>query len=131
LDRVECKTAPHLAASPVKSPEKTALLRAETLAPPVQSRSVVRQQTRRRTKMIRNLMLAVGLFTLTGASAMAAPVSHTRTSTHRVARAEEPAPAGDAAKEPKKAKKAKKSKKAKDDKAAEGAAPAPAPAPAK
>jgi len=71
--------------------------------------------------MIRNLMLAVGLFTLTGASAMAAPAA-TRTSNH-VANAEDPPPADGA----KKAKKAKKGKKG--DKAPEGdKAPAPAPA---
>jgi hypothetical protein len=81
--------------------------------------------------MIRNLMLAVGLFSLTGASAMAAPVRHVAP-THKVAKADEPAPA-EAGKEPKKAT-SKKSSHKKDKKAKEGeaAAPAtPAPAPAK
>ena len=83
--------------------------------------------------MIRNLMLAAGLFSLTGATAMAAPVRHV-TNTHKVAKADEAAPA-DAGKEPKKATKkpTHKAKKAKDGEAAAPApaTPAPAPAPAK
>jgi hypothetical protein len=75
--------------------------------------------------MIRNLMLAAGLFTLTTASAFAAPAHQVARTTSHVAKAEDAPPAADTGK---KAKKAKKSKKAKDDKAAE---PAPAPAPAK
>jgi hypothetical protein len=74
--------------------------------------------------MIRNLMLAVGLFTLTGASAMAAPVRHT--AAPKVAKADEAAPAADA-KEPKKATKKPVHKKDKKE-AAPAAEPAPAPA---
>ena len=87
--------------------------------------------------MIRNLMLAAGLFTLTAGSAMAATQPHVaRTTHHKVAQAGEAPATGDAAKEPKKAKKAHKGKKAKTDAAkaeggkGEGAAPAPTPAPA-
>jgi hypothetical protein len=74
--------------------------------------------------MIRNLMLAVGLFTLVGASAMAAPAATVARTGNHVANAEDPPPADGA----KKAKKAKKGKKG--DKAPEGAKE-PAPAPAK
>jgi hypothetical protein len=76
--------------------------------------------------MIRNLMLAVGLFTLVGASAMAAPAATVARTSNQIANADEPPPADGA----KKAKKAKKGKKGHDDKAPEGAKE-PAPAPAK
>jgi hypothetical protein len=79
--------------------------------------------------MIRKLTLAVGLFALTGASAMAAPAATVARTNNHVAKGDEPAPPADGAK---KAKKAHKGKKAKDDKSADGAKePAPAPAPAK
>jgi hypothetical protein len=77
-------------------------------------------------------MLAVGFFTLSGVSAMAASkASHHQAKTAVVAQAEGGAPAGDAAKPAKKSK-SKKSKVTKDgakDKApaSETAAPAPAP----
>jgi hypothetical protein len=75
--------------------------------------------------MIRNLMLAVGLFTLTGASAIAAPAAPVTPNHHRVAKTEDPAPTDSSAKKAKKTK--KPAKKAKDDKAPEGAKdPAPA-----
>jgi hypothetical protein len=74
--------------------------------------------------MIRNLMLAVGMFTLVGASAMAAPAATVARTSNHIAAEDAPAPADGA----KKAKKAKKGKKG--DKAPEGAKE-PAPAPAK
>jgi hypothetical protein len=70
--------------------------------------------------MIRKLMLALGLFTLTGASAMAAPAAVSHAKTHRIATTEDPTPP------PPDAKKAKKTKKAKKDKAPEGGKDAPA-----
>lgn len=93
--------------------------------------------------MIRNLMIAAGLFTLTAGSAMAATTTHAVRSHHKVAQAGETAPAtGDAAKteKPAKAKKSKGKKakaegaKAEGDKAegtkTEAPAPTPAPTPA-
>jgi hypothetical protein len=65
--------------------------------------------------MIRNLMFGMSLLALTGASAIAAPVTTHHSKTTVVAQApaaDAPAPATD-----KPAKKAKKSKKAKDDSA--------------
>ena len=91
--------------------------------------------------MIRNLMLAAGLFAFTAGSAMAATQPHVARVHHKVAQTSEAPATGDAAaKEPgKKAKKAHKGgKKTKAEGAtkAEGTdmkapAPAPAPAPAK
>jgi uncharacterized protein YcfJ len=84
-----------------------------------------------RTMMTRTMTtLAVGLFTLTGVSAMAAPVVvHHHGKTTVVAQAEGAAPAGDATKPQKKAvKKVKVTKPAKDKTAADGAAPTTPPA---
>jgi hypothetical protein len=77
--------------------------------------------------MIRNLMLAVGLFTLAGASAMAAPAATVARTSNHVANAEDPPPA-DAAKKNKKPPKNKKANHKTHDGAKE---PATAPAPAK
>jgi hypothetical protein len=91
--------------------------------------------TNEEVPMIRNLMLAAGLFTFTAGSAMAATQPHAARTHHKVAQAAEAPAMGDAAKEPKKpAKKGHKSTK-KTKASAEGAktdapaAPAPAPAP--
>ena len=83
-----------------------------------------------RTTMTRTMrLLAVGLFTLTGMSAMAAPTaSHHHGKATVVAQAEGAAPTGDAAKPQKKVtKKIKVTKPAKDKTATDGAAAAPAP----
>jgi hypothetical protein len=104
---------------------------------------VVRKQrieNTRRFQMIRNMMLAAGLFTLTAGSAMAATQPHAARTRHSVAQAGDAPATGDAAKEPKKAHKGHKGgKKAKADGAAKTEAPAaatpapaaPAPTPAK
>jgi hypothetical protein len=88
--------------------------------------------------MIRNLMLAAGLFALTTGSAMAATQPHAARTHHKVAQAPEAPATGDAAKDAKKpaAKKGHKGgKKAKAEgegtKTEAPAAPAPTPAPAK
>jgi hypothetical protein len=95
--------------------------------------------TNEEVPMIRNLMLAAGLFAFTAGSAMAATQPHAARTRHQVAQAPEAPATGDAAKDAKKPMKKghKGGKKAKA--SAEGAkgdapatpAPAPTPAPAK
>jgi hypothetical protein len=102
---------------------------AAAVAPAVQMKlAVPRTETHEEVpKMIRNLILAAGLFAFTGTAALAAPKAPVTVS-HKVAQAPAGDAAGDAAKDAKKdkaaAKKgaAKKGKKgAKDEKAAEPA----------
>jgi hypothetical protein len=80
--------------------------------------------------MIRNMMLAAGLFALTAGSAMAATQPHAARTRHNVAQAGDAPATGDAAKEPKKAHKGHKGGKKAKDGAAKTEAPAPTPAPA-